>query len=569
MDQPGPTSSSFGRNTGVYPPHDRLESDQASLDTRQVACKHEVMPHRADFADRDSIEWIDVTLSGGGYRASLFSLGALLYLEDCGLSTRIRSLASVSGGSITSGFLASRGAFRSGEFWPHAKGLIDVTVRGTTPRPSIDFGPIAFSTVALVAGILAVALAFTTSATHWIPAAALIALSLVVFESRGYIVELWLRQRFVGNITLDDLVADPVVYGFCSTNLNSSAPCFFSNLIEARVDLEPLGRGHAHIDLATVIRASAAFPVVVKPVKLDVTAQYGPQPVEEGSTGARPKARGAVLKREFAASLLEGTLRVSEFGTDLTTEVERSVPSPIYLADGGLWNNLGNQWSEFVSAEWESVMKDTGAETALAMASAPRFRLLVDATAPNRTRSLPRWLMRVPFLAELAVVVLSLSSSYRGALTYPQREPPEAVDEPEPTAAIQSWRVSIEQGPGDEAREFQNDGRVRLRLPFGTERARRASSYRDETATWTIGSLGLTSRKLLSRAEEESRSSVLNNDLRALSEFTANIPTRLSRRTHDEAQALVVHGYLMTREVLWIHGDIEPPGLPKCDACLE
>lgn len=49
---------------------------------------------------------IGVTMSGGGHRASLFGLGVLLYLADAGKLPEVTSIASVSGGSITNGYVA-------------------------------------------------------------------------------------------------------------------------------------------------------------------------------------------------------------------------------------------------------------------------------------------------------------------------------------------------------------------------------------------------------------------------------------------------------------------------------
>src|SRR5260370_29752440 len=60
----------------------------------------------------DTNEWgrarresIGVALSGGGHRATIFGLGALLYLVDAGLNRSVQSITSVSGGSILNGFL--------------------------------------------------------------------------------------------------------------------------------------------------------------------------------------------------------------------------------------------------------------------------------------------------------------------------------------------------------------------------------------------------------------------------------------------------------------------------------
>ena len=51
---------------------------------------------------------IAVALSGGGHRACLFALGALLYLADAGLGARVTSIASVSGGSLANAAVGSR-----------------------------------------------------------------------------------------------------------------------------------------------------------------------------------------------------------------------------------------------------------------------------------------------------------------------------------------------------------------------------------------------------------------------------------------------------------------------------
>src|SRR5215471_6123345 len=52
-------------------------------------------------------EGIALCLSGGGYRAMLFHAGSLWRLNEPGYLSRIDRFSSVSGGSITSGVLAS------------------------------------------------------------------------------------------------------------------------------------------------------------------------------------------------------------------------------------------------------------------------------------------------------------------------------------------------------------------------------------------------------------------------------------------------------------------------------
>ncbi len=52
-------------------------------------------------------EGIGLCLSGGGFRATLFHLGAVLRLHELGILERVRTICSVSGGSITNGHLAA------------------------------------------------------------------------------------------------------------------------------------------------------------------------------------------------------------------------------------------------------------------------------------------------------------------------------------------------------------------------------------------------------------------------------------------------------------------------------
>src|SRR5262245_57265616 len=54
---------------------------------------------------------IGIALSGGGHRAAAFGLGVLLYLADAQKNREVTSIASVSGGSLTNGFVAQCGLY--------------------------------------------------------------------------------------------------------------------------------------------------------------------------------------------------------------------------------------------------------------------------------------------------------------------------------------------------------------------------------------------------------------------------------------------------------------------------
>jgi NTE family protein len=73
--------------------------------------------------DGEVLEGTALCLSGGGYRAMLFHLGALWRLHELGLLSGVARVSSVSGGSITAAYLALKWT----ELYP-------------TPGPAGDFG---------------------------------------------------------------------------------------------------------------------------------------------------------------------------------------------------------------------------------------------------------------------------------------------------------------------------------------------------------------------------------------------------------------------------------------------
>jgi hypothetical protein len=76
-----------------------------------------------------------VALSGGGHRAALFGLGVLMYLVDAGANAKVSSVSSVSGGSLTNGYVAQTLDYRSatpGLFGPVAARVASqIARRGT------------------------------------------------------------------------------------------------------------------------------------------------------------------------------------------------------------------------------------------------------------------------------------------------------------------------------------------------------------------------------------------------------------------------------------------------------
>jgi len=77
---------------------------------------------------------IGVAISGGGHRAALFGLGALLFLIDAGKGRQLGSISSVSGGSLTNAHFGriDLTAVEPDEAWAHGKQLASQIVRRGT-----------------------------------------------------------------------------------------------------------------------------------------------------------------------------------------------------------------------------------------------------------------------------------------------------------------------------------------------------------------------------------------------------------------------------------------------------
>ncbi len=327
------------------------------------------MPTAPD-AQRD---WkFDLSLSGGGVRASFFALGVILYLIDADLRGRIASISSVSGGSITNAALATgadiatapkdeirnrlqrfaRLLARDGSFfWVGLKRIIKVM---------LTFG---------LAGILVLIIgaSFTPSRPPiWVQVMALtvelVALILASWSRRRR-TQIAIYERFLkrleypdesgrkkplrrakenaSRVLLKNLPDTSTVHIFCSTELTSGAPMFMTKtwsycpaygcaLLE-------------NISVAEAVYASAAFPLVFPPLPVNV------DPVEWSG--------GDLLER----------------------------PTVLRLADGGVYNNLGTDWRETITTASDVFQ---GLTKRFEYPVAAERRLIVNASAPGRVDDL-------------------------------------------------------------------------------------------------------------------------------------------------------------------------------------
>lgn len=174
-------------------------------------------------------------LSGGGYRAMLFHLGALWRLNEVGYLPRLTLVSSVSGGSITAGVLGtawSRLAFDKHGVARKFDGLVTSPLRALAGR-TID-------TRALLKGIFS---------RQTIPQN----------------VRNQLRRRLFRRATLQDLPEHPE-FRINATNVQTGELWTFSH---RWMGCARVGRVEVPmLDLADAVAASCAFPPVLSPFEL-------------------------------------------------------------------------------------------------------------------------------------------------------------------------------------------------------------------------------------------------------------------------------------------------------------
>jgi NTE family protein len=178
---------------------------------------------------------VALCLSGGGYRAMLFHLGALWRLNELGYLTQLDRVSSVSGGSIAAGVLARR--------WDELDWEPDGVASNFEQTVAADLHKLAGKTIdtwAILRGLL------------W-------------FGSIGNQVAASYRRHLFDDRTLGGLPPHPR-FVFNATNLQSGALWRFSEPYMADYRVGQVK--HPQIQLAVVVAASSAFPPFLSPVRL-------------------------------------------------------------------------------------------------------------------------------------------------------------------------------------------------------------------------------------------------------------------------------------------------------------
>ncbi len=177
-----------------------------------------------------------LSLSGGGYRAVAFHTGVLWRLNELGLLPRLARISAVSGGAVLAGCLAMA--------WPK------LAFKGGV---AVNF---AASVVAPIRHLLGVNIGTWATILGWLPGR----------SGNGELIRHFTAELY-GAFALRDIAAGPD-FVFCATDLRHGTLWTFDrnemgNAASGWFDAQA-------VPLATVVAASAAFPVLLGPAQLDL-----------------------------------------------------------------------------------------------------------------------------------------------------------------------------------------------------------------------------------------------------------------------------------------------------------
>jgi NTE family protein len=200
---------------------------------------------------------IALCLSGGGFRAMVFHLGALWRLNEVGLLKKLDRISSVSGGSITAGMLGLQWQRLNFDGQGTATNLLDLVI-----TPVLDLADHTLDVISIAEGIIN------------------------PFKSIAEEIADAYRSHLYGHATLQDLPSDNEGPRFVinATNVQTKVLWRFSKpyMGDYRVGLIK----NPTLQLAVAVGASSAFPPVLSPVEL----KLHPQDFDPASAGDLQKA---------------------------------------------------------------------------------------------------------------------------------------------------------------------------------------------------------------------------------------------------------------------------------------
>jgi predicted acylesterase/phospholipase RssA len=198
-------------------------------------------------------QWIGLALSGGGFRATLFHLGLVRALRDCGLLGKVKLICSVSGGSI----LATHMVLNWGRYIAADEKTFDEAAKEIIKFTKSDLR--------------------NSLMRRWIGAWLFpvpFVLNLRLFRLCGMNKLLQKRyDRFFNQATFKDLQAlnDRPEIRILATSLTTGTPCIFSNFKFEVIDAGGTRRA-VKIDtpkVSVAVAASSGYPVLFPGIRID------------------------------------------------------------------------------------------------------------------------------------------------------------------------------------------------------------------------------------------------------------------------------------------------------------
>lgn len=376
-----------------------------------------------------------MAMSGGGHRATLWGLGALLYLVDAGKGSDIACVSSVSGGSLTNAWVGLRVDLRSvtpDQLRREARPVAVAAATGGT----VWAAPLTFAYLGLVVAILLGAVVLSVLLRGWTVAAVWIGALLIVgwlAQQRAWVCAKAFDRTLFKGAALADLHTG-VDHVICSCDVQSAEQVYFSGrfVCSYRHGWGKPGK----LALARAAQASASLPGAFSLASLPTT----PHAFVDGAQ--------AGVKR-------------------------------LLLTDGGAYDNMGTEWPSDVAVRnkrWQ--------------AHAPRLQSPDELLVVNGSAGLGwtlRRSVRLPLLGEVTTLLAVKDVLYdqttatrrRGLLRrfwLAERTP--GTDLPEPL--LNGCMVQIDRSPFALPKSFATGSDQRA------ERARAALRHLsdEDRATW-------------------------------------------------------------------------------------
>jgi predicted acylesterase/phospholipase RssA len=311
---------------------------------------------------------VAVALSGGGHRAALFGLGALLYLVDAGKNREVGSIASVSGGSLTNAYIAQSIDYRDPDparfreqIAPFARQMAQ---KGTVWPPSALTVAYLLLLVVVALGLIAVWFLPWPVGLRVLAFLLVLVLLGVVASWRGLVISRAFARTLyspTGKPTKLESIGTTLDHVICAADLHAGENVYFSG---GFVCSYRFGWGSpGDLPLHVAVQCSAALPGVAPPRWLS-TGRHG-------FVDGQEEARGATR---------------------------------MGLVDGGVYDNMADQWGLGMRSRkerWPELAKDLRDLDEL---------IIVNASAGLEWT--PIWKMRLPLVGEILALLRDKTMLY-------------------------------------------------------------------------------------------------------------------------------------------------------------